>query len=91
VAEFVNKQKPLSWTQEMSSIYVPRNGKYIVRFGTEADCQRSLSIKTFYEHHEIKYLIDWENKYLNYCSSIAGYIDTSKMYVIYQGGEWIDK
>lgn len=91
VARAANNLRPKSWEQSISTISAKPQGDYRVRFGNYASyCVRSLTIRREFDGNDNLYSVIWGNmKYINSCSSIGGYIDTTKLYVIYENDEWI--
>lgn len=91
VARAANNLRPMSWDRPISKVFAQKQRNYIVTFGTEASCARSLVIKRDFDDNGDLYKVVWDKFSLYGCRSIAGYIDTSKRYVVYENGKWISE
>jgi hypothetical protein len=88
VARAANNLRPMSWNEPISKVYAKPGGDFIVTFGSYASCARHLIIRREYSKKDNMYKVLW-NKFQGSCTSIGGYIDTNKLYTIYENEKWL--
>ncbi len=90
VARAANNLRPMSWDKPISRVYAKAGGDYRVTFGKNRDCTRNIVIRRDFDEGGNSYKVVWGriNNVFS-CATIGGYIDTSKLYVIYENNEWI--
>ena len=89
VARAANNLRPMSWYRPISSVHTINAENYRVTFGTNGDCTKHILIRREYGENDSLYAVNWDKTDISSCSQIAGYFDTSKLYMIYENGNWV--
>ena len=82
--EYVSAQKPLSWNEEMYSVYAISGAGYHFAFGDLNDGQGRLFVEVIHEDTERLFFINWDKVNLNSRVSISCDFNYRDKYLIYK-------